>query len=60
MPGAVEAVLDAGITQTGAHELSVIVPALNRSGSGSVDLVVVDQFRQASSTVPRLPLLPLR
>jgi hypothetical protein len=58
--GTVEAVLDAGITQTGAHELSVIVPALNRSGSGSVDLVVVDQFRQASSTVPRLPLLPLR
>jgi hypothetical protein len=58
--GTVEAVLDAGITQTGAHELSVLLPALNRAGSGSVDLVVVDQFRQASSTVPRLPLLPLR
>jgi len=58
--GTVEAVLDAGITQTGAHELSVIVPAFNRSGAGSVDLVVVDQFRLASSTVPRLPLPPLR
>lgn len=58
--GAVEAVLDAGITQTGAHELSVVVPALSRSPGGTVDLVVVDQFRQASTTVPRLPLLPVR
>ena len=58
--GTVEAVLDAGITQTGAHELSVLVPTASRPGPGSVDLVVVDQFRQASSTVPRLPLPPIR
>ena len=58
--GAVEAVLDAGITQTGSHELSVLMPAAGRTSPGSVDLVVVDQFRQSSSTVPRLPVLPVR
>jgi hypothetical protein len=58
--GTVEAVLDAGITQTGPHELSVLVPAFNRSSGGAVDLVIVDQFGKASSTVARLPVPPAR
>jgi hypothetical protein len=58
--GTVEAVLDAGITQTGSHELTVVTPPLNRTPGGTVDLVVVDQFGQASSTVPRLPVRPVR
>jgi hypothetical protein len=58
--GTVEAVLDAGIAQTGPHELSVVVPPLNRSAAGAVDLVIVDQFGRASSTVPRLPVPTIR
>jgi hypothetical protein len=58
--GTVEAVLDGGISQTGPHELSVLVPAFSRAGGGAVDLVLVDQFGQASSTVPRLSLPPVR
>jgi hypothetical protein len=58
--GTVEAVLDAGITQTGTHELSVLMPALSRLGGGTADLVLVDQFGKASSTVPRLPVPPVR
>jgi len=58
--GAVEAVLDGGITQTGPHELSVLVPAFSRQSGGAVDLLIVDQFRKASSTVPRLPAPPVR
>lgn len=58
--GAVEAVLDAGVSQAGPHELIVILPPLNRAAGGTVDLVLVDQFGQVSSTVPRLPLPPAR
>jgi hypothetical protein len=58
--GVVEAVLDAGIAQTSPHELTVLVPAFSRAPGGLVDLVVVDQFGQASSTVPRLPVPPAR
>jgi len=58
--GTVEAVLEGGITQTGPHELSVLVPAFSRQSGGAVDLVIVDQFRKASSTVPRLPISPVR
>jgi len=58
--GTVEAVLDAGVSQTGPHELAVLVPALSRSGGGAVDLVLVDQFGKASSTVPRFVVPPLR
>jgi hypothetical protein len=58
--GTVEAVLDAGITQTGAHELAVLTPAFSRPGGGAVDLVLVDQFRKASSTVPRLQVPAVR
>ena len=54
--GTVEAVLDAGIAQTGAHELTVLVPAFSRMNGGAVDLVLVDQSGKASSTVPRLPV----
>jgi len=56
----VEALLEAGITQTGPHELSVLVPAFSRQSGGAVDLVIVDQFRKASSTVARLPVPPVR
>jgi hypothetical protein len=58
--GVVEAVLDNGISQTGSHELTVLVPGLSRAGGRAVDLVLVDQFRHASSTVPRLSVLPVR
>jgi hypothetical protein len=58
--GTVEAILDAGISQSGPHELTVLVPAFGRSGGGAVDLVLVDQFRKASSTVPRLSMPPVR
>lgn len=58
--GTVEAVLDAGVSQTGPHELTIVLPPLNRAAGGTVDLVLVDQFGQASSTVPRLPLPPAR
>jgi hypothetical protein len=58
--GTVEAVLDAGISQIGSHELTVLVPPFDRAGGGAVDLVLVDQFGMASSTVPRLPVLPVR
>jgi hypothetical protein len=58
--GTVEAVLDAGITQTGAHELAVWVPEFDRAGGGSVDLVLVDQFGKTSSTVPRLSMPTVR
>jgi hypothetical protein len=58
--GSVEAVLDAGITQTGPRELSVLVPAFNRASGGAVDLVIVDQFGTASSTVSRLSVPPVR
>ena len=58
--GTVEAVLDGGIAQTGAHELTVAVPAFSQSSSGAVDLVIVDQFGKASSTVPRLSIPPAR
>jgi hypothetical protein len=58
--GAVEAVLDAGISQTGPHELTVLVPAFNRPARGAVDLVLVDQFGKTSSTVPRLSVAPRR
>lgn len=58
--GAVEALLEAGITQTGPHELGVLIPAFSRPSGGAVDLVIVDQFRKASSTVPRLPVPPVR
>jgi len=54
--GTVEAVLEGGISQTGAHELTVVVPPFNRAVGGTVDLVLVDQFGRASSTVPRLPM----
>lgn len=56
----VEAVLDAGVIQTGSHELTVVTPPLNRTPGGTVDLVLVEQFGQASSTVPRLPVPPVR
>jgi hypothetical protein len=58
--GTVEAVLEAGISQTGTHELSVLVPASSRSAAGVVDLVVVEQAGMASSTVSRLSLPPVR
>jgi predicted RNA methylase len=58
--GTVEAILDAGVNQSGPHELTVLVPAFGRSGGGTVDLVLVDQFRKASSTVARLPVPPVR
>jgi hypothetical protein len=58
--GTVEAVLDAGITQTGTHELAVLLPDFNRAGGGSVDLVLVDQVGKTSSTVPRLPMPAVR
>jgi len=58
--GTVEAILDAGVNQSGPHELTVLVPAFGRSGGGAVDLVLVDQFRKASSTVPRLSAPPVR
>jgi hypothetical protein len=58
--GSVEAVIDAGITQTGPHELTVLVPAFGRNAGGAVDLVLIDQFGHASSTVARLPLPPVR
>ena len=58
--GTVEAVLDAGVSQTGPHELAVLVPTLSRAGGAAVDLVLVDQFGKASSTVPRLPVPPVR
>jgi hypothetical protein len=58
--GTVEAVLDSGISQTGSHELTVLAPGLSRAGGRAVDLVLVDQFRQASSTVPRLSVLQVR
>jgi len=57
--GTVEAVLDGGISQTGPHELTVLVPA-SCAGGGMVDLVLVDQFGRASSTVPRLSVPPVR
>ena len=58
--GTVEAVLDGGITATGPHELTVLVPAFNRSSGAAVDLVIVDQLGKASSTVPRLTIPPAR
>jgi hypothetical protein len=58
--GTVEAVLDAGISQTGPHELTVVIPAFNRSAGGEVDLVLVDQFGKTSSTVTRIPVPPVR
>ena len=58
--GTVEAILDAGVNQSGPHELTVLVPAFGRPGGGAVDLVLVDQFRKASSTVPRLSVPPVR
>jgi hypothetical protein len=54
--GTVEAVIEGGITATGPHELSVLVPAFNRSSGAAVDLVIVDQVGKASSTVPRLTI----
>jgi hypothetical protein len=54
--GTVEAVIDAGVNQTGPRELTVLVPALGRPTGGGVDLVLVEQFGKASSTVPRLPV----
>jgi hypothetical protein len=54
--GTVEAVLDAGIAQTGSHELTVVTPPLGRASGGTLDLVLVEQFGQVSSTVPRLSL----
>jgi len=58
--GTVEAVLDAGISQTGPNELAVLVPPFSRASGGIVDLVLVDQFGAASSTVPRLSVPPVR
>lgn len=58
--GAVEAILDSGITQTGPRELSVLIPPFSRSSAGVVDLVIVDQFGKRSSTVPRLQVPPAR
>jgi hypothetical protein len=58
--GTVEAVLDAGISQAGTHELSVLVPASSRSAAGVVDLVLVEQSGMSSSTVSRLSLPPIR
>ena len=58
--GTVEAVLDAGVSQTGPHELAVLVPAFNQTGGGAVDLVLVDQFGKASSTVPRFAVPRVR
>jgi len=58
--GTVEAVLDAGIAQAGAHELTVVTPPLNRTPGETVDLVLVEQSGQVSSTVPRLHLAPVR
>jgi hypothetical protein len=58
--GNVEAVLDVGVTQTGQHELTVLVPTFGRSPGGTVDLVLVEQFGQTSSTVARLPAPPIR
>ena len=46
---------------TDPGEIPAIIREASRSPTeGRRKLVVVDQFRQASSTVPRLPLLPLR
>jgi len=58
--GTVEAVLDGGISQIGSHELSVLIPRLGLAGGGAVDLVLVDQFGHASSTVPRLAVPAVR
>jgi hypothetical protein len=54
----VEAVLEAGIYPTGEHELTVLLPALERRPAGTFDLVVVEQFGASSSTLSRLPIPP--
>ena len=54
--GAIDTVLDAGVYQTGPHELTVISPHLGGADGSTVDLVVFEQFRGASSTAVRLSL----
>ena len=54
--GAIDAVLDAGVYQTGRRELTVISPHLGGADGSTVDLVVFEQFRGASSTAVRLSL----
>jgi hypothetical protein len=54
--GAVDAVLDAGVYQTGPRELTVMSPEFGRADGSTVDMVVFEQFRGASSTAVRLSL----
>jgi hypothetical protein len=54
--GAVDAVLEAGVYQTGPRELTVMSPDLGRADDSTIDLVVFEQFRGASSTAVRLSL----
>jgi hypothetical protein len=54
--GAIDAVLDAGVYQTGRRELTVISPHLGGADGSTVDLVVFEQFQGASSTAVRLSL----
>jgi len=56
----VEAVLDEGVFATGPHELTVLIPGLAQQPGGAVDLVVVERFSHASSTVVRLALPAIR
>ena len=54
--GSTDAVLDAVVYQTGARDLMVFSPDLGRTDGRTIDLVVFEQFRGASSTVVRLNL----
>jgi len=54
--GAADAVLHAWVDQTGPRELTVSASDLGRADGPTVDLVVFEQFRGASSTVVRLSL----
>jgi len=54
--GAVDTLLDAGVYQTGPDELTVISTDLGRADGSTLDLVVFEQSRGASSTAVRLSL----
>lgn len=49
----IDALLEAGVYQTGPHELVIVAPALQQAAGGDIDLVILDGETGASTTLTR-------
>jgi len=49
----IDALLDAGVYQTGPHELVITAPSLQQAAGGDIDLVILDGETGAATTLAR-------